>query len=88
MVRDKVDLLAVELIDRPRTPVAQLHGALGDHVEDRPDIRGRPADDAQDLAGRPLLVQGSREVLIPGLQLLKQPDVLDGDHRLVGKGGD
>jgi len=85
-VRDKVDQVPVELIDRPRTSVAELHRALGDHLEDRPDIGRRSTNDAQDLARGRLLVQGFREVAIPGLQLLKQADVLDGDDGLVGEG--
>src|SRR5262249_48380582 len=43
------------------------------------------ADHAQDLAGRRLLLEGLGQVAIARLQLLEQPDVLDGDDRLVGE---
>ena len=46
MVRDKVDQFSVELIDGTRLTVAQLHCALRDHVEHRPDIGRRAANDA------------------------------------------
>ena len=54
-----------------------------------------PADHAEDVAGRRLLLQrlghlrmGSGEGAVLFLELGEQPHVLDGDHRLVGKGFD
>ena len=47
---------------------------------------GELADDAQDLAGRRLLLQGLGEVGVLGLELVEQPHVLHGDHGLVGEG--
>ena len=43
-------------------------------------------DDAQDLAGRRLLLQRLGEFAVARLQLLEQPRVLDGDDGLVGEG--
>ena len=48
----------------------------------------RPADDTQDLGGGRLVLQRFGELPRPRLHLLEQPRVLDGDHRLVGEGGD
>ena len=55
-------------------------------LEHRLDVGRRARDDAQDLAGRRLLLQRLGEVAVARLQLLEQADVLDRDHRLVGEG--
>ena len=47
---------------------------------------GELRDDAQDLAGRRLLLQRLDQVAVAGVELLEEPHVLDGDHRLVGEG--
>ena len=47
---------------------------------------GELRDDAQDLAGRRLLLQRFGEVAVASLQLREQPHVLDGDDRLIGEG--
>ena len=47
---------------------------------------GEAADDAQDGAGRGLLFERLAEIAVARLDLLEQPHVLDGDHRLVGEG--
>src|SRR3990167_379229 len=52
---------------------------MSDGSQHRLDIRRRAGDDAQNFTGRGLLLQRF-------LQLLEQPDVLDGDHGLIGKG--
>ena len=54
-------------------------------VEDRLDVGRGATDDAEDLAGRGLLLEGLRQLAVPGLELREQPHVLDGDHRLVGE---
>src|SRR5437870_4900275 len=54
----KINQLAVELKERAEEPVAQPHGASHDRVEDRLHVGLRPADDAQDLSRRCLLLQG------------------------------
>src|SRR5712691_1537725 len=83
---DMMDQLAVELIERAEEPVAQPHGASDDRVEDRLHVGLRSADDAQDLGRRRLLFQRFGEVSVADLELLEEPDVLDGDDRLVGEG--
>ena len=85
---DKVDQLAVELIERAEESVAQPHGALHDRVEDRLHVGLRPAHDAQDFAGRGLLLERLGEIAVARPQLGEQPHVLDGDDRLIGKGLD
>ncbi len=57
-----------------------------DGVEHGLDVGRRARDDAQDLAGRRLLLQGLGEVAITGLQLREEAHVLDGDDGLVGEG--
>ena len=52
---------------------------FGHRIQHRLNIRRRAGDDTQDFTRRSLLLQRF-------LQFLKQPHVLDGDHRLVGKG--
>src|SRR5215470_5274149 len=52
-----MDQLAVEPKERAEEPVAQPHGASDDRVEDWLDVGLRPADDAQDLSRRHLLLQ-------------------------------
>src|SRR5262249_21210522 len=42
--------------------------------------------DAENLAGRRLLVQRLGEIAVPDLEFLEQTHVLDGDDRLVGEG--
>ena len=85
VMRDQVDQLAVEPEDVAKSRAAEPHRALGDRVEDRLDI-GRRARSPQDLARRRLLLERFGEVAVARLQLLEQPDVLDGDDRLVGEG--
>jgi len=46
MMGNEVDELPVELKHAAELTIAQPHGALGDHVEDRLDISRRAADDA------------------------------------------
>ena len=57
------------------------------------DVRWRTVDDAQDLAGRRLLLKGFRDLSIGLrqravllLQFREEAHVLDGDDRLVGEG--
>ena len=52
----------------------------------RLQVGRRAADDAQDLAGRRLLLQRLGQLAVALLQLLEQPRVLDGDDGLVGEG--
>ena len=59
--------------------IAQPRGILRNDIQHRLNIRRRAGDDAQDFARRRLLLQRL-------LEFLKQPHVLDRDHRLVGEG--
>src|SRR5262249_2312837 len=61
-------------------------GTLNDGVEDRLNIGGRAANDTEHLGRCSLMFQGFTQFCIALLQFLEQPHVLDGDHRLVGKG--
>src|SRR5262245_35320736 len=84
--------LAVELDERAKESAAQRHRALDDRVEHRLHVRRRATDNAQDLGGRRLLLQGfgdlpmrlgQRAILF--LQLREQADVLDRDDGLVSE---
>ena len=61
-------------------------GALDDGIEDRLYVCRRAADDAEHLGCCRLMLQGFTQFCVALLQFLEQPDVLDGDDRLVGKG--
>ena len=65
---------------------ANLSRALDDGVEHRLHVRGRAADDAEHLGRCGLMLQGLAQFRVALLDLLEQPDVLDGDHGLSGKG--
>ena len=72
--------LPVEPDTRRRRPPRRAARALRDDgVEDRLDVGRRARDDPQDLAGRRLLLQRLGQLAVPRLELLEQPDVLDGD---------
>ena len=60
-------------------------GALDDRIEDRLNVRGRAADDAEHLGRCRLMLQGLAQFRVALLQFLEQPHVLDRDHGLVGK---
>ena len=64
--------------DRQRPCIASRAALCCDHVQHGLDIGRRASDDAQDFTRRCLLLQRFGE-------LLEQPHVLDGDHRLVGE---
>ncbi len=59
-----------------------------DGLEHRCQIARRTADDAQDFGSRGLLLQRLAELARARLHFIEQPHVLDGNHRLVGEGGD
>src|SRR5262245_34646705 len=60
--------------------------ALDDGVEDGLHIGGRAAYDAEHLGCCRLMLQCLTQLCIPFLQLLKQPDILDGNDGLVREG--
>ena len=82
----EMDTIVLEQDEGAEDSVAEPHGAPHDRVEHGLDVCRRAADDPQDLARGRLLLQRLGEVAIAGLQLGEQPDVLDGDDGLVGKG--
>ncbi len=57
-------------------------------IEHDLQIEGRAADHLQHVSGRGLLLQRLPQVVGARLDLIEQPDVLDGNDRLVGKRGD
>ena len=60
--------------------------ALDNGVEHRLHVRGRAADDAEHLGRCRLMLQGFAQFCVALLEFFEQPDVLDGDHGLIGKG--
>ncbi len=81
----QVDQLAVEREDVDRFRTTKLQRGLRDGVEHRLHIGRRLADHAQDLARCRLALERLHQVPVPHLELVEQPDVLDGDHGLVGE---
>ena len=61
-------------------------GALDDGVEYRLHVRRRAADDAEHLGRCRLMLQGLAQFGVALLHFFEQPDVLNGDHGLGGKG--
>ena len=57
-------------------------------VKDGLDVGGRSGNGAQDGPGRGLLFECFAQFAVAGLNLLEQPHILDGDHRLVGEDGE
>ena len=86
VVGHEVEQRPVEPEEVAELGLAELRRAPGDRVEDRLDVGRRARDDAQDLAGRGLLLEGLGEIAVPSLELLEQADVLDGDDGLIGEG--
>src|SRR5713226_6758766 len=78
--------LAIEPPNESLPGGAEPCRVLHQRLQDRVKIEGRAANHLEDFARRRLLVQRLREVRVPRLQLLEQPDVLDRDDRLVGEG--
>src|SRR5215471_734494 len=57
-------------------------GAFDDGVEHRLYVSRRPADDAEHLGRRRLMLQGLPQLCVALLDLLEQPNVLYGDNSL------
>ena len=66
--------------------LAKPAGTLDDGLENRPDIRRRGGDHAENVAAAGLVSQRLGKIARLRLHLVEQTDVLDGDHRLVGEG--
>ena len=78
-MRRQERLIPIEQANRRVIGPAHPRRALGNRVKHRLNVRRRAGDDAQDFTRRRLLLQRL-------LEFLEQPHVLDGDHRLIGKG--
>src|SRR5687767_4909894 len=71
--------IAFDAIDLSIIGLAKPRGVFRHNIEYGLNIGRRAGDDAQDLTRRSLLLQRFFE-------FLEQPDILDGDDRLVGEG--
>src|SRR2546421_4053648 len=67
--------------------LAKLAGALDDGLEDGSHFGRRGRDHPQDIAAASLVGESLRKIARLRLHLVEQPDVFDGDHRLVGESG-
>jgi hypothetical protein len=85
MVRYEAQTIAKHLKDRGVIRIAQARGGLDQRIKYPLHIERRPADDLQNVGGGRLLVQCLLQLTGPGLHLLEQPRVLDGDNSLVGE---
>ena len=81
MVRRQSEHVSFGKSDRSIIRVAHTRSVLRNRIQHRLNIRRRAGDDAQDFTRRGLLLQRF-------LELLEQPHVLDGNHRLIGEGLD
>src|SRR5262249_23700200 len=84
--RREVEQFAIKLEYGAEAGAAQAHRTPGDSIEHGLEVSGRAADDTQDLARRRLLLQRLGQLAVADLQLREEPDVLNGDHGLVGEG--
>src|SRR6266545_1835245 len=72
--------------DEPLVCAAEARRILDERLQHRLKVERRPADDLEYFARRRLLLERLAELGIPRLQLLEQPDVLDGDNSLAREG--
>src|SRR3989304_3758749 len=72
------DLVPLHSLDDYVVRIAETGGALGDGVQHRLQVGRGGADDAEDLTGGSLLLEGLAEVDI-------EAGVLDGNGGLIGK---
>ena len=59
---------------------------FNERVEHRLQVERRAADDLQHVRRRGLVFEQFRQIVGALVQFVEQPDVLDGDDRLVGEG--
>ena len=81
-----MEQLAIETRGDAVVRAAQPDGAADDRIKDGLYVGWRDADDAQDLAGRCLLLQRLRQICIARSQLLEEAHVFDRDDCLVCEG--
>ncbi len=79
-MRHKVDELSIAAIDGAEHALTELSGVFDDRFEHWLRIEGRPADDVKHFRSGGLLRQRFA-------QLVEQASILNGDQRLIGKGG-
>src|SRR5262245_26110234 len=77
---------AVEAGDVPPIGSTKPRSIFNERLENRLEIKHRPADDLQDLAGRRLLLEGLGQLTVARAEFREQAHILDGDDRLVGEG--
>ena len=65
--------------------IAQPRRRFDQRLQDRLEIEGRAADDLEHVGGGGLLLQRFGQIFGALAQLVEQPRVLDGDHRLGGE---
>src|SRR5262245_1215504 len=65
---------------------ANLGRALDDCIKHRLHVRGRSADDAEYFGSCSLMLQSLAQFCVPFLDLFEEPDIFDGNHRLIGEG--
>src|SRR5690349_12539946 len=78
-------MITVYQSDRGPVRATDVGGTRGDGVEDRHQIRWLRGNRPQHLGRGRLLLQRLAELPVALLQLLEEPGVLDGDHRLIRK---
>src|SRR5437867_136417 len=78
--------LSIEPVDDSTVGATEPRCVLDERFQDGLEVERGAADDLQDFAGGGLLLQRVGQGLVPGLELLEQAHVLDGNDRLVGEG--
>src|SRR5262245_45274820 len=71
-------------VDRSAISPAKLHGMRSDSGQYRFQLQSR-ANGLTDLTQRSQLTNRLCQLARPRLEFLKQPNVLNGDHRLIGE---
>ena len=83
--QEKFFRLLVVFVNRPAVGAAQLDRVGNDSRQHGFEVESR-ADRLTDFAERFELAHRARQFVGSLIQFLEQPDVLDGDHGLVGEG--
>src|SRR5262249_19914259 len=79
---DDSEEFAVVLTDMPLFGARECYGIFDHSIEHRLKVGRRAGDDPQNFSRRSLLLQGLGEITILSLQLLKQANVFNCNHRL------
>ena len=69
-----------------RVGITHASGRFNQRVQNRRQIERRSTDRLEDIRGGGLLLKGLCQVTRARLHFVKQTDVLDRNHRLVGEG--